>query len=111
MVLLVLYVAQREENVKHAGETFQPTVWLSRRGIMYALWGDWQTHHSNKMNELVSLGWVEARVMEGVWWYKLTTNAYAVIDGQWQGMEMHRFMQWSPDGSQAILPGFEGIPF
>lgn len=109
--MLTLLNAQRDIDTIAAGVEPRPVAWVSRRAIEYALWADWQAHHTNKANELIALGWVRQMKISGVIYYTLSDNALAVLEGQWQGVQIHRWVQWNGQAPEQMLPGCDEVPF
>ena len=109
--MLTLVNAQRDIDTLVAGSEVRPVCWLCRRAFEFSMWADWQHHHSLKAQQLIDLGWVRQMVVSGVIYYALTEQSLAVMEGQWQGVERHRWVQWNGQAPAQMLPGFDDEPF
>lgn len=110
-VLFILIAWERTVREYWTGHDEGIKTLMTRKALENAMLFKWQPYHSQKMGELIDLGWVEMdTTVHGLIAYRLTEVAHVVMDGQWSAMALQTQVIVD-DSGQLRLPGFEDTPF
>lgn len=96
-VLFAMYQYQKFVLNKVHGDVSGVVVVVSRVALTHALWFDWQSYHSDKMQELIDAKWVEQTFdYQGRIGYVLTKIGASCLAGDWHQMS-HNCSVFFPD--------------
>lgn len=86
-VLFTMYAFQKYVKANTVALEGEIVVVVSRVALTNALWFDWQSYHSDKMQELIDAKWVEQTFdYQNRIGYVLTKNGASCLAGDWHQM-------------------------